>query len=106
MVPLIHWEVVGDAMERLSLSKRKWITKHTSENCGTGKTLHKWNTQQDALCPRCDKREEDAIHVFKCDHHSNRDEKEKMLKALRDQLEELGTNSEIKRAIMCSVKGG
>ena len=62
-VPLINWEIVGDAMEKLTWTKRKWTPKHISENCGTGKTLHKWNAQQDALCPRCHEREEDAQHL-------------------------------------------
>ena len=91
-------------MERLSLSKRKWITKHASENCGIGKTLHKWNIQQDAPCPRCHEKEEDSPHVFKCDHFSNGEGKEKMLEALREQPEETETNSEIKRAMVCGVK--
>ena len=38
-VLLIHLDVMGDAMEKLTLAKRKWITKCASENCGIGKTL-------------------------------------------------------------------
>jgi hypothetical protein len=57
--------MVTKAMAKLKPSRRRWITKHASENCGVGKTLVEWKQQTDALCPRCDE-EEDTTHVLRC----------------------------------------
>ena len=35
----VDWSATGKAMESLTLSKRRWVTKHMSGNCGVGTTL-------------------------------------------------------------------
>ena len=91
-------------MEKLSWTKRTWTSKHALENCGVGKTPHKWNTQQDTLCPRCHERVEDAQHAFKCEYYSNQESKRKMIGALKEKLEELDTSEKISRAMISGVK--
>lgn len=51
-VLLIDWNVTGSAMQSLSPTRRRWITKHTSGNCGVGVTLKKWGLQEDSVCSR------------------------------------------------------
>jgi hypothetical protein len=62
---LIDWDMATKAMIKLKPARRRWVTKHGSENCGVGKTLVAWKQQTDPTCPRCEA-EEDATHVLKC----------------------------------------
>ena len=89
-VLLVHCDAVGDAIEKLTLAKRKWMIKHVLENCGMGKTLCGWNIHQDVLF-----QEEDAQHALQCAHHSNGEGKTKMLTALKEKMEEMDTGHEM-----------
>lgn len=59
------WDATSDALSHLPLPRRRWTTKHASENCGVGDTLLRWKKQDDNKCPRCGA-PEDTIHIYKC----------------------------------------
>jgi len=61
----IDWKACLDGMPVLKPSRRRWITKHASANCGVGTTLVKWKYQDDDKCPRCNA-SEDTAHVLRC----------------------------------------
>ena len=82
-------------MQLLAPSKRIWVTKHASENCGIGKTLHKLKVQSDPFCPRCNKVVEDLFHVFRCNHESNNEPKQRLIKTIRKFLHDGGTSPEV-----------
>jgi hypothetical protein len=52
-------------MKALPASKRRWNTKHGSENCGVGQTLFIWKLQKENICPCCDAME-DTSHGLQC----------------------------------------
>ena len=87
---IIDWDVVGEAMQSLAPSKRIWVTKHALENCGIGKTLHKWKVQSDPLYLRCNKVAEDLFHVFRCNHESNNESKQRLIMSIRRFLHDGG----------------
>jgi len=49
----IDWKACSDGMPALKPSRRRWITKHVSANCGVGNALVKWKYQDDDKCPCC-----------------------------------------------------
>ena len=61
----IDWQICRDAMLQLELPRRRWVTKHGSENCGVGITQVFWQKQEDNSCPRCGL-PEDTKHVLIC----------------------------------------
>ena len=99
----IDWNVVGDAMSRLLPRKRRWVSKHMTENCGIGTTLVKWNILKDAKCPRCNQEDETAMHVFRCNHLSNLQNKEDAKCKLEKVLKEAGTEPEVCRVMVDSI---
>jgi hypothetical protein len=64
-IPKIDWEACKLNMKSLRQNERRWVTKHSSEECGVGTTLVHWKYQDDARCPRCNQNE-DTEHVIKC----------------------------------------
>lgn len=62
----IDWSATGSAMRSLPLGKRRWISKHVSGFCGTGKMMLKWKKREADHCPRCNASHEDHIHICKC----------------------------------------
>jgi hypothetical protein len=53
-IPSVDWDAVEACMKALPTSKRRWNTKHGSENGGVGQTLFIWKLQKDNICPCCD----------------------------------------------------
>ena len=100
---LVDWEVVGKSMKSLAPSRRIWVTKHASENCGISKTLFRWNIQSDSLCPRCGIAQEDSFHVFRCEHESNAEPKQKMIAAIKKFLGDSGTSPDIAVAMEIGI---
>jgi hypothetical protein len=48
---VIDYDAVEDAMQHLSIPRRRYVTKVASENCGVGTTLVEWKYQSAATCP-------------------------------------------------------
>jgi hypothetical protein len=65
-VDTVDWEASGTAMTSLPRARRRWVTKHASENCGTNATLAKWGYRDESKCPRCNEEVEDCLHVLQC----------------------------------------
>jgi hypothetical protein len=61
----VDWSLVEQHITSLPPARRRWCTKHGSEQCGVGSTLKHWNYQQDDFCPRCGQ-PEDCTHVLTC----------------------------------------
>ena len=95
---VIDWKACERAMKQLRLPRRRWTTKHASENCGVGLTLFYWKKQDDAQCPRCGV-DEDTMHVLQCQACGANDVWEENLAKLNTYLEEAGTHPEIHEAI-------
>jgi hypothetical protein len=59
----VDWEVCHAALKRLSLGKRRWVSKHTSGFCSVGTKMVKWKEQPTPDCPRCGQIE-NTRHVY------------------------------------------
>jgi hypothetical protein len=62
----IDWQATGQAMAKVKISRRHWVSKHSSGFCGTSKMMHIWKKRATNLCPRCLTEVEDASHVWTC----------------------------------------
>ena len=49
-VSKVDWKVLKKTMKKLRPGRRRWVTKHASDNCGVGVTLVKWGCQVDPMC--------------------------------------------------------
>lgn len=61
----IDWEACGDAIRKLTFSRRRRAVKHASGHFGIGHMLNKWGMQDNTNCPRC-QLHETAAHVLRC----------------------------------------
>ena len=62
----LDFEVTRTVMKESRLSRRHWVTKHTSGFCGTNSMMHKWNWRPSPGCPRCTCPIETEQHVWHC----------------------------------------
>jgi hypothetical protein len=61
----VNWPSLGKALSKMPLSKRLFVSKHTSGMCGVGKFQKIWKTRETNSCPHCGEYE-DSVHVWKC----------------------------------------
>ena len=61
----IDWEASKKAMESAVLSRKRWVTKHTSGFCAVGQMMLKWKKRPTDECPRCGV-SENVEHVLQC----------------------------------------
>ncbi|MGL5934842.1 MAG: hypothetical protein ACRCZI_04390, partial [Cetobacterium sp.] len=101
---LVDYEAVQDAMQHLSLPRRRYVTKVASENCGVGTTLVEWKYQISAKCPRCSHEHETTQHVQQCRgyaaHHSFTQSMEKLEKYLTNEI----TSPDVQEAVTHCLK--
>jgi hypothetical protein len=64
----VDWTAIEKAMLTQTVSRRHWISKHASNNCGINTTLVKRQQKQSDACIRCGA-SETAIHVWTCHHN-------------------------------------
>ena len=62
----IDWQAKGQAMSKVKITRRHWVSKHSSYFCGTSQMMHRWKQRATNLCPRCLTEGEDASHVWTC----------------------------------------
>ena len=62
----VDWDACEVAMKSLKITRRIWVSKHTSGFCGVGKMMKLWNEWDNDKCPRCGVSPEDAQHVWIC----------------------------------------
>ena len=91
-------------MKSIIPTKRRWVSKHASGNCGVGTTLYEWKVQADPLCPRECGLPEDSNHIFTCNHKSNIIEKEAAKKEFAEYLIKLKTDPVIGQALNFRIK--
>ena len=82
-------------MRRLNLTRRRWITKNASDQCGVNKTLHSWKMRDSPNCPRCQFREEDTTHVLCCVGRDASTVWKNHITRLQTSLNDLETDPEI-----------
>ena len=95
----IDWENCATSIPCLKPSRRRWITKHASAQCGVGITLLKWKYQTDAKCPRCNLPESTA-HVLTCTGMGANDTWNKSMSKVTQYLVDAGTHPELQEAIL------
>jgi hypothetical protein len=63
---LIHWTALGNAMNSLDITQRRFITKWASNNMGTGHKMIQWKYRHKGNCPYCMEPNEDVPHMLQC----------------------------------------
>ena len=71
---IIEWEPIRRQMNRLPLGEQRWLVKHSTGHCGTGKMAVLRGHQDRSNCPRCDEPGEDTMHVVTCQHPTAQDQ--------------------------------
>jgi hypothetical protein len=61
----IDWPIIHSALSSLPFGKKRWLIKHLTGFCGVGKMMHRWG-KGTSHCPRCDRIQEDTLHVIVC----------------------------------------
>ena len=61
----IDWEASNKAMKSVVLSRKRWVTKHSSGFCAVGQMMLKWKKRPTDECPRCGV-SENVEHVVRC----------------------------------------
>ncbi len=95
----VDWDATEELMHKLPFSRRRWIVKHASENCGVGVTLQNWKYQMDAKCPRCACDREDTRHVLLCRGQGADEIFQKSLETLSKDLARAKTDPDITTAV-------
>jgi hypothetical protein len=102
-LPLIDWDTNAQGMKMLKPSRRRWVTKHASENCGVGATLVKWKYQDDPQCPRCGE-PEDTTHVLLCTGDGATEVWKEGMSSLADYLTDSNTHPGILQAVLDNLQ--
>jgi hypothetical protein len=95
----IDWQACADGFPALKPSRRRWITKHASSNCGVGTTLVKWKFQDDDKCPRCNA-SEDTTHVLRCQAEGANEVWNESMDKLTTYLSEAYTHPDLLSALV------
>jgi hypothetical protein len=90
----VNWPRLGQALDKMPLPRRLFVSKHTSGMCGVGKFKKKWKLRETNACPRCGQYE-DSLHVWKCNAEAVTDVWEHSLTNLRTSLRKLDTDPDL-----------
>lgn len=55
-------------MKGLSLKKRIWLAKHTTEFCAVGMIVKRRDERIHTECPRCEISDESVDHIVLCEY--------------------------------------
>jgi hypothetical protein len=94
----VLWTRLGQALDKMPLSRRLFCSKHTSGMCGVGKFQKIWKTRKTDSCPHCGL-PEDAAHVWKCKSPAVTQIWENSIQQLRKHLRKVDTDPNITTAI-------
>jgi hypothetical protein len=100
---LVDWKVSKNFMKLIPFARKRWVTKHASDNCGVSKTLQLWEYQDHDRCPRCSQ-PEDAEHVTQCHGHDADEIWDAHLRDFTDELEIIGSSPEVREAIVTRLQ--
>jgi hypothetical protein len=95
----VQWSRVGQALDKMSLRKRLFCSKHTSGMCSVGKFQKIWRLRVTNTCPHCDQYE-DFSHVWKCQHVTVTDVWRSSLSKLKRELQKLDTDPALLQCIL------
>jgi hypothetical protein len=95
---LVNWPACASAMQRLKISRRHWIAKHSEGMCGVGKWLVIWKEREHPDCPRCSAFE-DAQHVWNCPSPEATLIRTTGISTLSSWMEDVQTATDINQAI-------
>ena len=98
----VDWNSTADFLHHLDLNRRRWVTKHASDNCGVGMTLQKWKYKECPACPRCNQ-PETTTHVYKCTGFSETSPWTTSLTSLQKYLTDTRTDPSITEALVDSL---
>jgi hypothetical protein len=97
---VIDYDAVDDAMQHLSIPRRRYVTKVASENCGVGTTLVEWKYQAAATCPRCPYEQETTLHVQQCQGYAATTSFNQSMEKLQTFLTNKNTRPDLQDAII------
>jgi hypothetical protein len=100
----INWQSMKKAYKESTLSRRTFITKHTSGMCGVGKFMHLWKDKDNPNCPRCGDFE-DADHVWVCQGEGVLETWENSLERLKNWLQDSMTDPDLQEVIISYLNG-
>ena len=95
----IDWKATHKAMKATKLSRRIWITKHTTGVCSVGRNAKRWRLRDTDKCPRCGAANETSAHVWLCKAPEAIKQWDISVKRLTDTLHKLHTHSAVIDAI-------
>ena len=101
--PEVDWDASTDFMQKLDANERRWITKHSSDNCGVNATLTKWRYKTDAGCPKCGQ-EEDTAHVYQCQGYSSTSPWDGHMEKLSQYMDRTQTSPQAQDAILMGIR--
>jgi hypothetical protein len=101
---IIDYNAVEDAMQQLSIPRRRYVTKVASENCGVGSTLLEWKYQQTATCPRCPQECETTQHVQQCQGYAANASFNQSIDKLQEFLTNEVTRPDLQDAIVQCIQ--
>jgi hypothetical protein len=99
----VNWNRLGQALNKMSLSRRLFCSKHTSGMCGVGKFQKLWRMRETDACPHC-RLFEDALHIWTCAADTVADVWSKSLLSLRKTLQRLDTDPELISLMLTYLK--
>ena len=96
----INHEITAEFMKTIPANRRRWVTKHASDNCGVGTTLLAWKYQTNATCPRCQHSQENTKHILQCTGHDANAVWDQGIKELNKYMDNQDTDQNIQNAIV------
>ena len=65
-VAAIHWAAHGKAFRGIPFGLQRWLSKHSTGQCGVGRMKMRRKHQDHSECPRCLQEDETTTHVITC----------------------------------------
>jgi hypothetical protein len=62
----INWDACGQAMRALLFGKKRWLVKHLSGWCATGRNMKRRKEWKHDKCPICFQPNETIGHIMSC----------------------------------------
>ena len=88
----IDWNAQQKAINLTSPSRRRFVSKWALHCMGTGAKLVEWNLRRHGECPFCDHKQEDTLHILKCQHKEVCTNWEKLLQKYTRALKRIRTS--------------
>ena len=87
----VAWSPLRDVLKGKAPQYRLWLTKTTSNCCGSQQMLHRCGHEADALCPLCKEQPETSKHQLKCTHVGRNELYQEDVLALIQTLDKMDT---------------